>query len=193
MAIGVNHNTTKGEDDGFASHVFATYSQQLLQLANDHLNSDLLGKISPEDIVQSALKSFFCRAKLLGISESSQGMIWGLLSIITVRKCKKWENFFHCSKRDVAREVASPDDSTMSLPSMRPAAESPSVEDGIVATELIEHLLSNFTPRQQEMILLRIQGLSNEQIAENCKSSLRTVARTIAKAKSILAGLVLDD
>ena len=183
----------RSDDDAFANHVFTAYSEQLLQLANTQLNLELHGKVSPEDVVQSAMKSFFRRAKLLGIENSNKDTIWGLLSIITVRKCKKWETFFRCSKRDVQRESVSTDDSCFDHEQHRPAVEPPKAEDAIVATELIEHLLNNFTERQQEMILLRIQGLSTEQIAESCKSSHRTVARTIAKAKSILAGLVLDD
>lgn len=186
---------TLDDNDSFASQVFRDYSHQLLQLANNQLGVQLHGKVSPEDVVQSALKSFFRRAKLLGIESDNTNTdtIWGLLSIITVRKCKKWETFFRCGKRDVKRELVSTDDSSFDHERHRPVAGSPKVEDAIVATELIEHLLKNFTDRQQEMIILRIQGLSNEEIAERCRSSIRTVARTIAKAKSILAGLVLDD
>ncbi len=183
----------EGDSEAFATHVFATYSQQLLQLANDQLGSELTAKVAPEDVVQSALKSFFRRAKLLGLENANKDTMWGLLSIITVRKCKKWENFFRCGKRDLKRESGSTDDSSFDIEQHRPVVSSPNTEDALMATELIDHLLSNFTPRQQEMILMRIQGLSAEKIAENCKSSLRTVARTIAKAKSILAGLVLDD
>lgn len=185
--------TFEDEQDAFASRVFATYSRKLLELANDQLESQLHGKISPEDIVQSALKSFFRRARLLGLENSGTDTLWGLLSIITVRKCKKWETFFNCGKRDVHCEAVSTDDSTFDTDEYRPVVGSPKVEDAMIATELIEHLLKNFTHRQQDMILLRIQGLSTEQIAQRCNSSLRTVARTIAKAKSILAGLVLDD
>jgi RNA polymerase sigma-70 factor, ECF subfamily len=176
--------------ESFASHIFRIYSQQLLQLANEQFDKSLSSKISPEDVVQSALKSFFRRAELLQVSPANHDMIWGLLSIITVRKCNKWKSFYRCEKRDVQRESISANDSSFDLTQ---AAFTPQAQDALIATELIEHLLRNFTTRQQEMIVLRIQGHSSEQIAAQCQSSLRTVARTMLRAKSILAGLLLDE
>ncbi len=65
------------------------------------------------------------------------------------RKCRKWEAFFRCSKRNVRREELALDDS--SLPKSQIPIE-PRVADALVATELIDLLLQHFTERQQEMI-----------------------------------------
>lgn len=187
-SINTNAGLAKSRDS-FANEIFRTYSHRLLQLAMEHLAAEVQYKISPEDVVQSALKSFFRRTEKYSTSQLETDTLWGLLSIITIRKCRKWEAFFRCSKRDVRREELALNDS--STPRSEIPIE-PRGSDAMIATELIDLLLRQFTMRQQEMVLLRIQGLSVDQIALECQSSKRTVARTISKAKSILAGLLFE-
>jgi RNA polymerase sigma factor (sigma-70 family) len=173
----------------FASAVFQRYSLRLLCLANDRLGRDIRGKISPEDVVQSAFKSFFRRLKDFSFEHEGTDAIWGLLSIITIRKCRKWDAFYRCDKRAVQRER--PNDSRLAG-QVRNTSTEPGPEDALVVEELLEKLFCEFEPRQQQMILLRIDGCSVEEIAAQCQSSCRTVARTIASAKQLLAELLFD-
>ncbi|MDX1926789.1 MAG: sigma-70 family RNA polymerase sigma factor [Pirellulaceae bacterium] len=173
----------------FASEVFQRYSMRLLRLANDRLGKDVRGKISPEDVVQSAFKSFFRRLKDFRFDRDGTDTIWGLLSIITIRKCRKWDAFYRCDKRAVQRER--PSDSSLTGQGKHTSTE-PGPEDALVVEELLEKLFREFEPRQHQMILLRIDGCSIEEIASQCQSSCRTVARTIATAKQMLADLLLD-
>lgn len=177
------------ESEQLVNEIFLVYSQQLLELASKKLSKQIQSKVSPEDVVQSALKSFFRRLNSAPADNFDPDSIWGLLSVITVRKCRKWEAFFLCGKRDVRREISSLDDSQADH-RRRYESQEPSAEEGLVAAELFDQLLSCFTERQKEMILLRIQGLPVDQIAHACQSSLRTVARTISKAKSHLNDLL---
>ena len=173
----------------FASEVFRRYSIRLLHLANDRLGKDVRGKLSPEDVVQSAFKSFFRRLKDFRLERDGADAIWGLLSIITIRKCKKWDAFYRCDKRAVKRER--PDDSRLAG-QVRHTSTEPGPEDALIVEELLEKLFNEFEPRQQQMILLRIDGCSLDEIAVQCQSSCRTVARTIATAKRLLAEFLLD-
>jgi RNA polymerase sigma-70 factor (ECF subfamily) len=182
-----NLNELTGEM--FASEVFRRYSIRLLHLANDRLGRDVRGKLSPEDVVQSAFKSFFRRLNDFRLERDGADAIWGLLSIITIRKCKKWDAFYRCDKRAVQREK--PDDSRLAG-QVRHTSSEPGPEDVLIVEELLEKLFSEFEPRQQQMILLRMDGCSVGEIAAQCQSSCRTVARTIATAKQLLAEFLLD-
>ena len=185
-------NLNKLTVEVFASEVFRSYSIRLLHLANARLGQDVRSKISPEDVVQSAFKSFFRRLKEFRFDNGSTDEIWGLLSIITIRKCKKWGAFYRCEKRAVWRENM--DDSRLIRQGkVKPTSTDPGPEDALVVEELLGKLLSAFEPRQQEMVLLRIDGCSVEEIASQCQSSCRTVARTISTAKQLLAELLFDD
>jgi len=181
-AINEDHSN---EPNFLAGAIFTSYSQRLLQLASEQLAKNIRSKVSPEDIVQSALKSFFRNSMVLHAESADPDRIWELLSVITIRKCRKWEAFFYCSKRDVRREVRNLSDEESDARMSKPEVV-PDQADCLVAAELVEQLLGNFSDRQQEMLLLSIQGLPVEKIAKQCNSSLRTVARTIAKAKSLL-------
>ncbi len=179
-------------DQTFASEIFRMYSVRLLTLANDRLGKDLRGKISPEDVVQSAFKSFFRRLKDFRLNGGNVDAIWGLLSIITIRKCRKWDAFYRCDKRAISREIAT-DQSDGSRPSKSAVtAIEPGPEDALVVVELLDKLFKEFEPRQREMLLMRIDGYTVEEIAIRCKSSCRTVARTIATAKQLLATYLID-
>ncbi len=179
-------------DQTFASEIFRMYSARLLTLANDRLGKDLRSKISPEDVVQSAFKSFFRRLQEFRLDGGNVDAIWGLLSIITIRKCRKWDAFYRCDKRAISREIAA-DQSDGSRPAKSTAtAIEPGPEDALVVIELLDKLFKEFEPRQREMLLLRIDGYTVEEIAQRCKSSCRTVARTIATAKQLLAAYLID-
>ena len=173
----------------FASEVFRRYSIRLLHLANDRLGKDVRGKLSPEDVVQSAFKSFFRRLNDFRLERDGADAIWGLLSIITIRKCKKWDAFYRCDKRAVQREK--PDDSRLAG-QVRHTSTEPGPLDVLIVEELLAKLFREFEPRQQQMILLRMDGCSVDEIAVQCQSSCRTVARTIATAKQLLAEFLLD-
>ena len=182
-----NLNELTGEI--FASEVFRRYSIRLLHLANDRLGKDVRGKLSPEDVVQSAFKSFFRRLNDFRLERDGADAIWGLLSIITIRKCKKWDAFYRCDKRAVQREK--PDDSRLAG-QVRHTSTEPGPLDVLIVEELLAKLFREFEPRQQQMILLRMDGCSVDEIAVQCQSSCRTVARTIATAKQLLAEFLFD-
>ena len=48
-------------EDAAAREVFERYTRQLVGLARRRLDERLAGKVDPEDVVQSAFKSFFVR------------------------------------------------------------------------------------------------------------------------------------
>ena len=179
--------------EAFASDVFRRYAIRLLHVAEQKLNRELRPKVSAEDVVQSAFKSFFGRLNKFQFDEDSPDAIWGLLVVITIRKCKKWEAMFRAEKRDIRRERRSESSSNKSMDSGTVAACEPSPGDVVMAAELVEQLMGNFELRQRQMLLLRIEGFELIEIAEKCKSSRRTVARTVASAKEILQAIISND
>ena len=151
-----------------------------------------VSKVSPVNVVQSAFKSFFRRLNEYRFDNGNNDDIWGLLSIITIRKCNKWGAFYRCEKRAVWREISDNLGFTRHG-KVELASTDPGPEDVVVVEELLGKLLNAFELRQQQMILLRIDGCSVEEIASQCQSSCRTVARTMATAKQLLSKFQLDD
>lgn len=174
----------------FASDVFQNYAERLIRIAEERMRPELQVKVAPEDVVQSAFKSFFRRLHDFRLDSNSPDAVWGLLVVITIRKCAKWSDVFHAEKRALDREVAGLSSASGFDNHWELIARDPGPEEAAVLTELIAMLMSEFESRQQQIILLRMEGFGLEEIARKLHSSRRTVARVIAEAKQRMLALL---
>ena len=100
-----------GEDQA-AREVFERFATRLVGLARRHLDGRLAVKVDPEDVVQSAYKSFFVRQREGTLAVGNWDGLWGILTMITIRKCADRAAYFLAGNRDVARDMSGrPDDS----------------------------------------------------------------------------------
>lgn len=164
-----------------------------MRVAKDKLGARLQAKVGPEDVVQSALKSFFRRQGEFKFTGDGSDGLWGLLVVITIRKCAKWADVFYAQKRAAGREVSLAVGSEDGSRWLDVAGREPDPDEAAALSELVQQLLTSFQPRQQEMISLRMQGYEVEEIAERVQSSRRTVARVIADAKERLRSLMRSE
>lgn len=167
-----------------ANSLFAHYARRLVAIADGRLHRHFRAKVSPEDVVQSAFKSYLRRGDDLRAFEP--GHLWGLLVVITLRKCSKWSDVFRSEKRSVRRETPfQGDGNDGGLDSLIPSLE-PGPAEIAVFRESLARILGRFPPRQQQMVLWRAEGWELEEIADRSQSSRRTVARVIARAKQLI-------
>jgi RNA polymerase sigma-70 factor (ECF subfamily) len=172
--------------ESFADEVFNRYARQLIELAGKRLHGNLRSKVSPEDVVQSAFKSFFRRQHEFQFDRDGADGLWGLLVVITLRKCAKWADVFRAGKRAVDREVSLAAD-------LAAVSREPGPEEAALLSEMVERLLERFDERQRQMVALRMQGFELEEIAVQAQSSRRTVARVVAEAKTRLHEILAND
>src|SRR5262245_51632096 len=76
-----------GQEDAAAQELFDRFARRLIALAHRHIAAGLRHKVDPEDVVQSAYKSFFLRYDAANLEVVNWNSLWGLLSLVTVRKC----------------------------------------------------------------------------------------------------------
>src|SRR5207249_3199571 len=95
-------------DDAAARELFGRFTHQLIALALRHIDAGLRHKVDPEDVVQSAYKSFFFRYGAENLNIVNWNSLWGLLTLITVRKCAERVAYHRAECRDVAREASTP-------------------------------------------------------------------------------------
>jgi RNA polymerase sigma-70 factor (ECF subfamily) len=93
-------------DDGAAQELFGRFAHQLIALR--HIDAGLRHKVDPEDVVQSAYKSFFFRYGDGNLNVVNWNSLWGLLTLTTVRKCAERAAYHRALCRDAAREVSPP-------------------------------------------------------------------------------------
>jgi RNA polymerase sigma-70 factor (ECF subfamily) len=75
------------QDDAAAQELFVRFAHQLIALALRHIDAGLRHKVDPEDVVQSVYKSSFVRYGAGNLDAVNWNSLWGLLTLITVRKC----------------------------------------------------------------------------------------------------------
>src|ERR1700735_522314 len=95
-------------DQKAAARVFRQFGQRLIALARGWLDRAIQQKIDPEDVMQSAFKSFFVRNANGEYDIAGWESLWSLLVVITLRKCGHRVDYFRAARRDVRREVVWP-------------------------------------------------------------------------------------
>src|SRR5207248_5318828 len=91
-----------------ARAVFERFTRRLIGLARSQLDVRLQHKVDPEDVVQSAYKSFFLRYGEGALATEGWDGLWGLLTVITLRKCADRVRYYRAERRDIFREAAAP-------------------------------------------------------------------------------------
>lgn len=178
--------------EAFADAVFNRYAERLMRVARERLSTKLQSKVSPEDVVQSAFKSFFRRQHEFEFKNDDSDGLWGLLVVMTIRKCAKWVDVFGTDKRSVDREASLNAETASGHRWHEAVGRDPGPEEAAMMSELIERLMKRLDTRQQQMLSLRMQGFELEEIAEQVQSSRRTVARVIAEMKNVLRELLIE-
>src|SRR5438105_1988757 len=77
----------KPAEGDVARAVFERFTRRLIGLARSQLDVRLQYKVDPEDVVQSAYKSFFLRYGEGALATEGWDGLWGMLTVITLRKC----------------------------------------------------------------------------------------------------------
>jgi RNA polymerase sigma-70 factor, ECF subfamily len=129
-------------DQAAAAEVFRRFANRLIGLARTHLDHRLRQKVGPEDVMQSALKSFFVRHADGKFDLAGWDNLWSMLVVITLRKCGHKAEHFRAACRDVGREqppaaVSSAD----SVASWEAVAPDPTPVQAALLAEAVEQVL----------------------------------------------------
>jgi RNA polymerase sigma-70 factor (ECF subfamily) len=173
-------------DSVAATEIFNRFTHRLIALPRTRLDSQLRQKVDPEDVLQSAYKSFFVRQAQGEFDFNNWDSPWGLLSLITLRKCARWNERFHTGARDVnaeMRPMATDDNSAMGWDAR---ADQPTPSHALMLTETLEGLLRDLSERDRAIVTLGSQGFSASEISAQLNRPERTVYRVLRRVKGRL-------
>lgn len=164
-------------EDAAAREVFVRFAARLAGLARRHLDGRLAVKVDPEDVVQSAYKSFFLRQREGDLDVGSWDGLWGVLTVITLRKCADRAAYYRAEKRDVARETRANTESTPAVYDLALDRE-PNPEEAAALAETVEALFRSIEDADERAILeLSLQGHTATEISEQLGRAERSVRR----------------
>ncbi len=179
-------------DGTAARQIFDRFANRLIGLARVHLDSKVRQKIDPEDVLQSACKSFFVRFAQDEFDLTSWDNLWALLTVITVRKCHRWTAHFRTGKRDVNAE-ATPVPGSDSEPDWQALSADPKPAEVAMLADLVEGLLRQLPPENRPILSLALQGYSAAEISKQLNRPERTVSRVLKRIKERLEQLQEED
>ena len=176
----------QSRDDAAAQELFGRFTHQLIALALRHIGAGLRHKVDPEDVVQSAYKSFFLRYGEGALAAEGWDGLWGLLTRITLRKCADRVRYYRAECRDLFREASAPVGAEGAEPWRDAVGREPTPEQAVVLAETIEHLLGGLDGDERPIIELSLQGYSTQEISEQLGRAERSVRRVRERARAQL-------
>lgn len=171
--------------DEAAEAIWRRYSCRLLELARQHLAPRVRQREDEEDVLQNMYYSF-CRR--LGHGEfalEDRNDLWSLLVTMTINKVRRAATRHTRQRRSVHREqagAAGKDDDSSAVPGGAARAEdsAPGPVEAAELTEMLQQLLHELSdPRQRQIVLWKLEGYTNGEIAGKLGCVVRTVERKL--------------
>lgn len=162
-----------------AAEFFQRYGEAMRQLASRNMGPRLRQRLDPDDIVQSACRSFFRGMEGGRFEFEEENDLWRLLCAITLNKTRNQSRFHGRQRRDSGRQEALHDG----------VDESRGLDDPawIVAwQDSVEEYLASLGPEQQQVIRMLLEGHTQVEIARQMGCAERTVRRIVAAIREQL-------
>lgn len=173
-------------DPAAATFVFERFAQRLIALARARLDGATRRKVDPEDVLQSVFRSFFLRHAAGQFQFEGWDGLWGMLMLLTVRKCGRQAQQLRRGRRDVQREVAL-NGSVDDAPKWEALAREPTPEEAAVFSDLVEQLARQSSELERPILALCLQGYTQVEISEQVGCTERTVRRVLTRLRERLS------
>ncbi len=171
-----------------ATSLYLRYAKRLQKLAGYQTSKQLAAQVSSEEIVQSVFRTFFRRAANGQYMVAESDDLWKLFLVITLNKIRKASEYHHAQKRDISKTTSLPEEF---FDSQSGSDGSPEVACSILKMT-IEEILGGLPEKHQEIIRLRIDGLSLPEIAEKTGRAMRTAERVLKSFRTTLLEMIED-
>jgi len=181
-------NGLRAGDSRIEYEFWQRYGEPLQRLAEQRLSPQLQARVGPEDVVQSACRTFLRRTRGGEFQLADSSALWQLLCAITLTKVREQARFHRRHKRSVHQEIrlAVPaGDSGDGGPDLADPHAEP--DEAIAAADQMEQLLATLDDEERPVVALKLQDLTNDEVAQHLNLSERTVRRTLKRIQVRLA------
>ena len=171
-------------DDELQQEIWNRYFPKLAAVARRHLSPSARRTVDEEDIALSTLNAFFSKVSRGQFSRlSDRAQLWALLTVIATSKAINVRRK-HLTKKRGSGLVRG--DSWFSGVELRNLAMSePGPQELAEFRELVTSLLEKLAPPLKRIALDKLMGKPDWEIAEELGVSPRTVARKLARVRSL--------
>ena len=172
----------KGDEEA-ARQIVDRYLERMLLLARRRISPRLASRVDGEDIVQSVFRTFFVRIKEGQFVFQDQDDLCKLLMRITLHKTLRQVAYHKAAKRDPSLETPQGEHHSEQLSAL--FDQEPTQEATVTFLDQLEHFLTQLRPQEREILEMRLQGYSNEEIAKKLGIYDRKIRRVIEHVRAI--------
>lgn len=170
-------------DEQAADELFRRYLGRLTVFARARLSSRIARRIDAEDVVQSAYRSFFLRARDGRLALERSGDLWRLLVAITLNKLHRTVAHHQAARRSVRLEQVA---DLRELVESSEHVGAATAEEGLALAEVLEGFLTGLGSRERTILEMRLRDCSVPEIAAATSRSERSVRRILSELEQQL-------
>ncbi len=178
----------KAGDESAAGELYRRYAQRLCTIAEGQVGQRLASRVGAEDVVQSALRTFFRRAACGEFQIDHSGALWRLLVRITLNKVRRHGEYHRAQKRNVGAEVAL----GMERASPERLTKSPTHEESVELADELKLIFAGMSDRDQKIVQMRLEGYKLAEIANRAGCARRTVSLVLRRMGDLLRKRLVD-
>ena len=162
----------------------------LHRLADRHLAGRLRARVEADDVVLSAYRTFLRRARVGEFQLPDSNSLWRLLCVITLTKVREQARFHMRQKRGLDQEVPLSPGPDSSGGGLEPADPNPTPADAAAFADQMQHLLGSLDEEERQIVEVKLEDLTNDEVAQRLGCSERTVRRILKRIESRLRHLL---
>jgi RNA polymerase sigma factor (sigma-70 family) len=176
-------------DQRIAQEFWDQYGGMLHGLAERNLAEGMRRRVGPEDVVQSVCRTFLRRAKIGEFQLPDSESLWRLLCAITLTKVREQTRFHLRQKRGLDQEihVSALSDADSSAGGFDKVAPGPTPAEAAAFDDQFQQLLASLDEEERQIIDLKLQDCTQEEIAQRLHCSDRTVRRILKRVQRRLS------
>src|SRR5262245_57011648 len=129
----------KAGSESAAGELFDRYCEQLMRLARRRIGQRMASRVDPEDVIQSAFRTFFVRVRNDEFTFDGENDLFKLLVRLTVNKALRQIAYHRAAKRDPGKEAGQGSTDHDVLAGL--VAHEPSPEVAVAVVEEFERFL----------------------------------------------------
>jgi RNA polymerase sigma factor (sigma-70 family) len=169
----------------------ALYGPLLEELADKNLPVGLRRRVDKDDIAQSACRTFLRRVRLGQFQLPDSDALWRLLCAIALTKVREQTRFHLAQRRGLGQEqplVGDADGAGATSADLVDRAPTPA--EAVEFADQFERLMAALDDEERQVVNLKLQDCTNDQVAERLGCSERTARRLLKKVQSKLLRLI---
>ncbi|HJZ60345.1 MAG TPA: sigma-70 family RNA polymerase sigma factor [Gemmataceae bacterium] len=166
-----------------ARELFDRYCERLMKLAKRRIGQRMTSRVDPEDVIQSAFRTFFVRVRNDQFTFQGENDLFKLLVRLTVHKTLRQVAFHRAAKRNPELEAGHGSVAHELLQQL--AADEPPPEVEITLLDEFERFMAQLPEFDRRVLEMRLAGHSTTEIADQLKSYDRKIRRVIERIEEL--------